>query len=334
MRILFVHNSLTSFVRFDLESLREHFQVTECPIVSRFFNPIALWRKVREHDLVFGWFASWHTVLPVLMARLQFKPSILVVGGYDLANMPQIRYGHQRRGIRRYVTRFTMAIASRLVTNSHYSAAEAINAGVAASKLEVIYHGLEDDFGQPFHHARGRTVLTVGNVNYSNIERKGLRLFVEAASFVPDAHFTVVGAWQDRTIHQLQAIAPANVHFTGRLSDEDLHAHYRKAAVYVQGSQHEGFGLSLAEAMLAGCVPVATQAGAIPEVVGDCAYFCESRAPESLGRAIRLALEAPEHERLRARKRILDEFPAEKRREELERLISNVHPCKQTHTEE
>ncbi|HEX2270736.1 MAG TPA: hypothetical protein VHH35_14415, partial [Pyrinomonadaceae bacterium] len=91
-RILFVHNGPTRFVRLDLEELRERYEVTDCYLRSRWINALSLWQKVRTHDLIFGWFASWHTFLPLLFARLSGKPSLLVIGGYDLANMPEIDY--------------------------------------------------------------------------------------------------------------------------------------------------------------------------------------------------------------------------------------------------
>jgi len=95
-KILFVHNALTEFVRLDLAALRESFEVTERFEWSRVVNPFTLWREVKHHDLMFGWFASWHTFLPVQFAKTLGKPSVLVIGGYDVANMPEIDYGHQR----------------------------------------------------------------------------------------------------------------------------------------------------------------------------------------------------------------------------------------------
>ena len=61
-------------------------------------NLPALARAVARSDLVFGWFASWHTFWPVTLAWLMRKPSVLVIGGYDTANMPEIPYGVQGRG--------------------------------------------------------------------------------------------------------------------------------------------------------------------------------------------------------------------------------------------
>ena len=43
--------------------------------------------------------------------------------------------------------------------------------------------------------------------------------------------------------------------------ESELTTLYAEDSVYVQPSLHEGFGLSVAEAMSAGCVPVVTSAG-------------------------------------------------------------------------
>src|SRR5438552_4787048 len=136
-KILFVHNALTEFVRLDLHELRTRFEVTEHFEKSRFVNPAALWQQVKNHDLVFGWFASWHTFLPLEFAKLLGKPSVLVVGGYDVANMPEIGYGHQRGGLKKWLSRRTMEVASCLVTTSTYSRDETIhNAGFASRRID------------------------------------------------------------------------------------------------------------------------------------------------------------------------------------------------------
>jgi hypothetical protein len=114
--ILLVHNGPSPFVLMDLQLLRESHRVTEWYVRSRFINPLKVLRLVRRHDVIFGWFASWHTCLPFLAARLLGKPSLLVIGGYDLANLPNIGYGHQRGGLKKWVSRWTMRLSTGLLT--------------------------------------------------------------------------------------------------------------------------------------------------------------------------------------------------------------------------
>ena len=75
-------------------------------------------------DLVFGWFASWHTFLPITLAWLLRKPSVLIIGGFDTANMPDIGYGHQQGGLRRCASRWIIRRAGRLITHSNYTLSE------------------------------------------------------------------------------------------------------------------------------------------------------------------------------------------------------------------
>jgi len=321
--ILFVHNGPTQFVRLDADELRARYEVTECYLRSRWINVVTLWQQVRTHDLVFGWFASWHTFLPLLFARLLGKPSLLVIGGYDLANMPEIGYGHQRGGVKRWVSQRTMRLANRLVTNSHYSRHEAArNALVPEDTVQPVYHGVRDPFACLPEGARARMALTVGNVDRANLRRKGHEPFVRTAALLPDVNFVLAGAWKDGAIEYLRAIATPNVTFTGWLSNEELWDYYRKAAVYVQASLHEGFGLSVAEAMLAGCIPVVTTAGALPEVVGNFGVSISEPRPAIIAKAIAEALTHRDETRLLIRQTILDRFPLKKRGQALDQLIA------------
>jgi glycosyltransferase involved in cell wall biosynthesis len=325
LKILFVHNGPTRFVRLDLEELRERYEVTECYLQSRWIDAVSLWQQVRTHDLVFGWFASWHTFLPLLFARLSGKPSLLVIGGYDLANMPEIGYGHQRGGLKRWVSRRTMRLANSLVTNSYYSRDEAArNAHVPVEKVHSVYHGVADPFGSLPPGSRGRVALTVGNVDWANLRRKGHEPFVRAAALMPDVDFVMAGAWKDDAIDYLRSIATPNVTFTGWLSNDELCDYYRRAAVYVQASLHEGFGLSVAEAMLAGCVPVVTQAGALPEVVGDFGVSIAEPSPAMLAQAIEEALAFDDESRLLIRQSVLERFPMKQRGQALDQLIARL----------
>ena len=323
-RILFVYHRPASFVQIDRDLLRERWDVRELQQSTPFVNPLAVLRAVRASDLVFGWFAGWHTLWPVTLAWLLRKRSLVVVGGFDVANMPEIGYGFQQGGVRRWVSRWIVRRASRLFTNSFYSQREIErNLGLPRERVAVVYHGLADRFGGVSEQREPRA-LTVSSVAWISIDRKGLRTFVEAAALVPEISFVLAGEWLDGAIDALREHAPPNVTFTGRLSQDELDTHFRSASVYVQASRHEGFGLALAEAMLAGCVPVVTKAGALPEVAGDVGVQLDGYEASDVADGIRRALALGTDVRRRARERVVTEFPLERRREGLWRLVEEL----------
>ncbi len=59
------------------------------------------------------------------------------------------------------------------------------------------------------------------------------------------------------------------VHAVGRIPAEDLATLYRSAVALVFPSEYEGFGNPAMEAMALGCPVIASDAGALPEVVAD-----------------------------------------------------------------
>jgi glycosyltransferase involved in cell wall biosynthesis len=323
-RILYVHSRKASFVAIDRDILAARFEIEDLYQPGRWPNPVKVIAGVGRADLVFGWFASWHTFFPITLAWLLRKPSVLIVGGFDTANMPDIGYGHQRGGLRRWASRWIMRRARRLVTNSNYSLSEIErNTPIPPARVTVVHHGVPDPFDEA-PDVKERMALTVGAIDRTTLVQKGQIPFVRAAGELPDVRFVFAGKWLDDAIEELRAMASANVEFTGWLSDADLRAAYRRAAVYVQASRHEGFGLAVAEAMLAGCVPVVLNATAMPEVVGDAGVLIESQRTEEVASGVRRALELGPEAARRARERILTTFPMETRREGILRVVDEA----------
>jgi glycosyltransferase involved in cell wall biosynthesis len=309
-RLLYVHSRKASFVAIDREILAERYELRDWYQPGRLPNLIGIVPAVLRSDLVFGWFASWHTFLPITLAWLFRKPSVLIIGGFDTANMPDIGYGYQQGGFRRWASRFIMRRARRLVTNSDYSLEEiTANTPIPAERVTVIHHGVPDPFGGLPEGERERMALTVGHLVTSTLMQKGHQPFVEVAARMPDVRFVFVGKAHDDAIDKLRGLADENVEFTGWVSDDELHELYRRARVYVQASRHEGFGLAVAEAMLAGCVPVVMNVTAMPEVVGDAGVLISSQDPDAVAAGVREALELGPDAPARARRRILDAFP-------------------------
>ena len=323
-RILFVHSRRASFVAIDREILAESYEIEDLYQPGRWPNPVKVIGGVLRADLVFGWFASWHTFFPITLAWFLGKPSVMIVGGFDTANMPDIGYGYQQGGLRRAASRWIMRRAGRLATNSEYSLNEIErNTPISPERVTVIHHGVPDPFGEdPGSKERG--ALTVGAIDHTTLVQKGQLPFVEASRLLPDVTFTFAGKWLDGSVDELRARAGDNVHFTGWLSDADLHDAYRRAAVYVQASLHEGFGLAVAEAMLAGDVPVVMNVTAMPEVVGDAGVLIDSQEPATVADGVRRALELGPGAARRARERVLTAFPMERRRDGILRVVQDA----------
>jgi glycosyltransferase involved in cell wall biosynthesis len=324
VRLLFVHSRKASFIAIDREILADRFEIEDLYQPGRWPNPLRVIGGVARADIVFGWFASWHTFFPITLAWLLRKPSVLIIGGFDSANMPDIGYGYQQGGLRRWASRWIMRRAGRLMTFSNYSLSEIDrNTPIPADRVTVLHLGVPDPFGDVAPH-KERLALTVGAVDRGTLLQKGQLPFVEAARELPDVRFVLAGKWLDDAVEQLREAAPENVEFTGWLSDEDLRALYRRAAVYVQASRHEGFGLAVAEAMLAGCVPVVVNATSLPEVVGDAGVLIESPRPEEVAEGIRRALALGPDASRSARERILTTFPMESRRDGILKVVDEA----------
>jgi glycosyltransferase involved in cell wall biosynthesis len=319
-RILLVAARRPRFVAIDRDLLAERHEVRE--LIGNRPRPLEVGRAVRWADAIVCWFASWHGLLPLSVGLGLGRTSLLIVGGFDTAALPEIGYGYQQDRLRRPVALACMRLATRLMTNSEYSREELeTNTGFDAA---VVYHGVPDPFGQLPAGARRRQAVTVSNVARIALERKGLRPFVEAGAHASDVEWVLVGQDVDGAAEELTALAAPNVRLTGRLSDADLDELLRHASVYVQASRHEGFGMGVAEAMLAGCIPVITRAGALPEVVGDAGVTIEAPEPALVAAGVREALELGVDIRRRARERIRERFPLDVRRAGLLALVEEL----------
>ena len=76
------------------------------------------------------------------------------------------------------------------------------------------------------------------------------------------------------------------VRFTGFVPDADLRNLYSAADTLVLPSLYEGFGLPVLEAMACGTPVIASNAGALPEVVGDAGLLFDPHSPDALSDAL------------------------------------------------
>lgn len=325
MKILFVHQSLMSFVQKDLNILQSAYQVRDLQFRELQDIP-ALVSGTLWADLTFSWFGKLHAFFAVLFSKMLGKKAIVVAGGDDVAYEPEINYGMFAYWWKRWCPLFVFRYADLILSVSESNRKEIIrNAKADPGKVELIYHGFDAQKWQIIDGIRKeKLVLTVGRITEETLPAKGLELFVRSAAYLVDVSFVLVGPSPDGTVNKLKAIASSNVTFTGVTPGEELLKMYSRAKVYVQVSVHESFGCSLAEAMLCECIPVVSRKAAIPEVVGNCGFYIEKLEPEDVAEKIKEALSVPEDLGKKARERIITLFPLEKRKKELFEAVESV----------
>jgi len=112
---------------------------------------------------------------------------------------------------------------------------------------------------------RDDLVITVGRL----VPEKRMGLFLDLAQRLPKVEFAIIGSVapdRESYFRRLQDTAPINVSFLmtplRRLRDV-----LARAKIYVHCARNEHFGISIVEAMAAGCVPVVHDSGGPREIV-------------------------------------------------------------------
>lgn len=306
------------FLKRDIAILKNYFEIRTAPTFNR-KKPITSLPSIFKilkgtlwADLTFSQFADTHAFLAVLFSRIFRKKSIVIVGGHEVARVPEIGYGAMLNPIYAQVVRFVLKHADKLFAVSEFNKREILKY-TKNKNVKVVYGSniIECDKFSPSGEKED-LVITVGFIRHATIKRKGFETFIRAAKYLPNLRFVLVGNCLDNSIESLKAIAPSNVAFN---DDQALLELYQKARVYCQLSYHESLGVALAEAMACECAPVVTDKGALPEVVGDTGFYVPYGNPEETAKAISKALNSDKGKR--ARERIKKMFSMERREREL-----------------
>lgn len=301
-RVAFAYPIDATFVRLDLALLQTFCEVIPI-LVDRRSRLSLLAREITRSDVVFSWFALGFAAAGNILAKTVGTKSILAAGGWDVVSMPEIGYGRLSTTSARLQARLALSYAGLVLAFSNWSG-ERVRRISPRARVRTAYLGVDTDRFLP--EVKEELVVCTAHISRENMVRKGLRAFVSAARDFPEAEFILVGKHWDDAIVELRGLAAPNVSFPGYITDDELRSLLGRARVYVQPSYTEGFGMALAEAMSAGCVPVATSSGALPEVVGDAGFYVEYGEHRSLVDGIRSALRSNAGERARAR--VLERF--------------------------
>ncbi|KXS41976.1 MAG: glycosyl transferase, group 1 [Methanolobus sp. T82-4] len=308
VKIAYIYYSLQFFVKQDLDLLSKHFTVHEFNFKS-IFDIFKLILVVRKSDITYSWFAGGHSFLAVVLSKLLRKKSIVIAGGGDVASLPEIDYGAMRKYKRsRFFSKFVLKYADVVLAVSEFTKGEVLR-WQKPKKMEVIYNGIDTKEKQCAHNKEDM-VVTIAN----RYKLKGIKTFIEASAHFPNSAFVIIGS-----VGYDINYSPSNVIITGKITNDEVIKWLSKSKVYCQLSYYESFGMGLAEAMACGCVPVATNRAALPEVVGDTGILVPYDDTVAAVEAIKSAFEM---DGTRARDRVCNQFELDKRENKLVDIIT------------
>ncbi len=189
--------------------------------------------------------------------------------------------------------------------------------GLDREKMRVVYDGVDEsvfNLGHGVAKVPGRLIF-VGN---TEDRKKGILYLMQALSMLDGkVSLTVVDGCSKWKFFAHQLMERYGLHqrvdFLARITPERLADEYRKSEVAVVPSVYEGFGLPAAEAMACGVPVVASDGGALPEVVGNSGdgVLVPAKDSKALAAAIRRLLDDPGLRKKmgqRGHKRVMDNF--------------------------
>ena len=279
-------------------------------------------RGVTRTNVVYCWFASVYASIATITASVLGKPSFIVVGGVDVAKEEELGYGLWISPWKSFLSRMAIKRAHRvLVVDESLREEVASRVRYAGTNIEVLPTGFDSQFWTPLG-TKETSVLTVAAVTTEGrFKIKGLDILFDVARSLPDLRFTVVGVDQ---VLSTMFVPPGNVFVVPAVSQIDLLRYYQRAKVYCQPSRREGLSNTLCEAMLCGCIPVATDVGGSTRAIGENGIVVRTGDLSGLASGIRRALGMPDRVGDAARERIASLFPKQRREERLKELLNEL----------
>jgi len=294
-KILFIYTNFSTFVKTDFEILSSEHEVVKYqfkPVkglsktVFQFLRQLVfLVFNIWKFDAVFIWFADYHSFLPVLFAKCLGKKSFVVIGGYDVARMPELGYGVFNSKMRGFC-----AINSMKFSTLNLAVSKFVERKVKwiskKTNTQLIYNCVNINENTNIKFDKEGLVITVGLIDSERtFYLKGIDTFIETARFLPEFKFMVIGMSKSLPENILKNL-PKNLELVERVNHDELESYYKKAKLYCQFSRSESFGVAIIESMNFGCIPVVANIGGMPEIVKNSTFIVKRRDSETIAKKV------------------------------------------------
>jgi glycosyltransferase involved in cell wall biosynthesis len=215
------------------------------------------------------------------------QPSVVTLHDLQHLDLPEL-FPRGERAFRAIAWHRSLRNADRVIAISEFVRERAVaTLGLDVERIRVVPLGLDHELLRP-----------------GTAAREGF-LYYPARAWPHKNHATLFDAFRElrRERPELRLVltgggdlggVPTGVEARGHVAYAEVVRLLQTASALVFPSLYEGFGLPPLEAMACGCPVACSNAGALPEVVGDAAALFDPRDPRAIASAVRDVLEAPE----------------------------------------
>lgn len=331
-KITLVYPILRSFVKSDIKIFEAHgyeiFKLQSFPdkklwgfFKNRVIELLVLPFYILKSKVVFSWFNDYHSFLPILISKLLFKKSVIIVGGYDAIVDNKNQHGvFYNSGMRALIAKLNYRLVSEVwvvhksleygcsFAKKEYNIISGVRSFISKKgiKIKEINTGYDSRFWNYNKSSKKSGILTAAFFYEERvINIKGLKIFNKLASLLPEIDFTIVGESGIKISDYINI--EKNVKILGVMNKYQMKELYQNSKFYFQGSRLEGLPNSLCEAMLCGCIPIGSRVFGIPDAIGDTGILFDS--DKNLDRVVQfINSDFGSHDFKKARKRIKNQF--------------------------
>ena len=319
---------------------KEHYTISDIKILKELGFSVTVATKFKEIpwncDLYFSWWTSG-SILPLIKAKISKKPIIVIAGGQEamfnrdsITNKP-IGY-LATPWYKKLATRITLRCATKVLAVSRYMIKDIKRLG--ANNPLVVYNCVDTKLFSPLNSSK-KYITTIFN-SYKNVVKiKRGEILIRSIPFVlkkfPKQKFIIIGEKGNASQNLKNLISKLgvnkNIELIGRINRLEMPKWLQESKAYVQISDTETFGLSVAEAMSCGTPVIVSNRGAIPEIVKNYGIYVDHNNPKSVASGIidLLKKEKKYHTTgIEARSMIVKNFSYEKRKKSIKEIIKNI----------
>ena len=336
--LIYIAPNKSTFIKKDILFLEEIFNVKtqdlswgnalKLPwnlILQLFF----LLQNIKTSKVIVISFGGYFSLLPVIIGKIFKVKTLMILNGTESVSFPEYNYGSLRKKTLKFFIKYSLINVTEIlpVDASLIKQTHTFDKEITIKKqgyksffpnintpFKIVPNGFDTEFWRVENSIKSGFITVAAISNRSILKLKGIDLFIEMAKMHPNENFTIVGV-SDFLREEISIYK--NIDVFPFMEKEKLKDLYAKHQFYVQLSLNEGFGCSLAEAMLSECIPIISNTGALPNVVNDSGFVVKNRIITEVNNVFEEAIKLTEVEKtklsIKARKRIVENFPISNR---------------------